>query len=179
MIPHDNVLRVTIRHVGDYTTAIADLQPGKRVLVSGPYGRFTHEIARTDKRLFIAGGVGITPIRSMIDEALAQKRDCVLVYGNRSPDDVVFKKELKQFAKKGLKIINVFSDPPKNYKGETGYVDAERIRRLVPDFADRDIYLCGPPPMMAGIIEELSVDGEEPLNLHYERFALHADANRR
>jgi ferredoxin-NADP reductase len=86
---------------------------------------------------------------------------------------VVFKQELAKFVKKGLKIIDVFSEAPKNYRGETGYVDAERIRRLVPDHQERDIYLCGPPPMMLGIIDGLSEGGEAPANLHYERFALH------
>jgi ferredoxin-NADP reductase len=173
MIPHDNRLRVTIRHVGDYTTAIASLQPGKRVLVSGPYGRFTREIAHFDKRLFVAGGVGITPIRSLIEEALAEKRGCVLIYGNRAPNDVVFKQELAALTEKGLKIIDVFSEAPKSYHGEIGYVDAERIKRLSPDYAERDIYLCGPPPMMLGIIDGMSEGGEAPPNLHYERFALH------
>jgi predicted ferric reductase len=173
MIPHDNILRLTIRHVGDYTNAIAKLKPGKYVLVSGPFGRFTREIAQTNKRLFVAGGVGITPIRSLIEEALAQKLDCALIYGNKSPDDIVFRSELDGLAKKGLKITHVFSDAPRSYRGEIGYVDAGRIAQLAPDFAERDIYLCGPPPMMAGIIDGLSAGGEVPANLHYERFALH------
>ncbi len=172
-IPHDNLLRLTIRHVGDYTTDIAGLVPGKYVLVSGPFGRFTRDIAATDKRLFVAGGVGVTPIRSLAEEALKQKLDCTLIYGNKSPDDVVFKSELDDLAKKGLKVIHVFSEAPKKYRGEIGYVDVERIKRLVPDFAERDIYLCGPPPMMAGIIDKLSATDIDLDRLHYERFALH------
>jgi len=172
-IPHDNMLRLTIRHVGDYTTRVADLQPGKYVLVSGPFGRFTREIAVTNKRLFIAGGVGITPVRSLAEESVSQKIDSVLIYGNKSPDDVVFKSELDTLARKGLKITHVFSDAPKNYHGETGYVDLEHIARLVPDYLERDIYLCGPPLMMAGIIDSLHAAGVDSNRLHYERFALH------
>ena len=172
-IPHDNLIRLTIRHVGDYTSAIAGLQPGKYVLISGPLGRFTRDIALTNKRLFIAGGSGITPIRSLAQEALAQKKDSVLIYGNKAPNDVVFKAELDQLAKKGLKVTHVFSDAPKSRTGETGYVDVARIAKLCPDFRERDIYLCGPPPMMAGIIDGLKALDFDLEKLHYERFALH------
>jgi len=169
-IPHDDRLRLTIRNVGDYTAAIAKLRPGARVLVSGPYGRFTREVARTDKRLFIAGGVGITPLRSLAEEALAAGQDCVLVYGNRLPDDVPLQAELAQLK---LPTHHVYSDV--KVRGSAhGYVDAGLIRRLVPDFKHRDVYLCGPPPMMTGIIDGLLAAGLDPAQLHYERFALHA-----
>jgi predicted ferric reductase len=172
-IPHDDMLRLTIRHVGDYTNAVAALKPGTRVLVSGPYGRFTREVAQTGKRLFIAGGVGITPLRSMIEEATAENIDCVLLYANRTPADVVFKEELTAMAGKSLKIIEVFSDPPKGYRGHQGYVSGALAAQLVPDIMERDIYICGPPPMMEGLLNDFK-DSEVPAEqVHYERFALH------
>ncbi|MFI5212833.1 MAG: hypothetical protein ACHQTE_02635, partial [Candidatus Saccharimonadales bacterium] len=172
-IPHDNLIRLTIRHVGDYTTMIAGLTPGKRVLVSGPFGRFTRDVAVTNKRLFIAGGVGITPIRPLAEQALDQKVDSILIYGNRTTDDVVFKDELDELAKAGLQLHYVFSNPAKNYHGEIGYVDSARIKKLVPDFKKRDIYLCGPPAMMNAIVADLTAIGITTSQLHYERFSLH------
>ena len=172
-VPYNDEFRLTIRNSGDYTSTISSLKPGARVLVSGPFGRFTSDIAITNKRLFIAGGVGITPLRTMLTEALATKKDCVLLYGNRTTNDVIFKEELTRLEKLGLKIIHVFSDPPKGFSGETGYVDGPRIERLVPDFASRDIYVCGPPAMMDGVIEAMTKTALPHDQLHYERFSLH------
>jgi predicted ferric reductase len=173
MIPHDGQLRLTIRNVGDYTSMIAKLKPGKRILLSGPFGRFTKELAKTDKRLFIAGGVGITPLRSLAEEAMDSNIPSKLIYGNREPDDVVFETELAELSKQGLEITPVFSAAPAGFKGETGYVNGALIKRLVPDYQQRDIYLCGPPPMMEGIIKELVSAGLATDRLHFERFALH------
>ena len=173
-VPYDDEFRLTIRNSGDYTSTISTLKPGSRVLVSGPFGRFTSEIAVTKKRLFIAGGVGITPLRTLITEALAAKQDCVLLYGNRSTDDVVFQKELTRLEKVGLKIHFVYSDPPKGFSGETGYIDGPLIERLVPDFVTRDIYLCGPPPMMDSVIAAMEATKLPHDQLHYERFSLHS-----
>jgi predicted ferric reductase len=172
-IPHDGLARLTIRHVGDYTNAIAGLKAGALVLVSGPYGRFTRDVAQTDKRLFIAGGVGITPLRSMIEEAVAQKIDSVLIYANRNPEDVVFMAELAALAGKHLKIIEVFSEPPKHYRGYTGYVNGELVTKLVADAAERDIYICGPPPMMEGLLQDFAAAALPSEQIHFERFALH------
>ncbi len=172
-IPNNGEIRLTIRHVGDYTNKIAALPAGTRVVVSGPLGRFTDEVAQTNKRLFVAGGVGITPIRTLIEQAVATKKQSVLVYANRTPDDVVFAAELHALEGKYLKIIEVFSEAPTNYRGETGYVDGQLLRKLVPDMATRDIYVCGPPPMMENILNDLAQQEINPEQIHYERFALH------
>lgn len=172
MIPHGDRLRLTIRAVGDYTAAIRRLKPGTSVLLSGPFGRFTQELAQTDKRLFVAGGVGITPLRSLAEESVTNGQDSVLVYGNKTPDDVPLKSELDALGKQGLKLHYVYSEA--SVKGSAhGFVDAERLLQLVPDIQRRDIYLCGPPPMMASLVHDLLKCGVQPERLHYERFSLH------
>lgn len=176
-IPHDDLIRLTIRHVGDFTNEVAGLKPGTRVMLSGPFGRFTGAIAQTDKRLFVAGGVGITPIRSMIEEAIRNKLDVVLLYANRTPDDVVFANELSQLSDsdKNFKIINIFSDPPKGYQGQIGYIDTPSLIRNVPDFAGRDVYICGPPPMMVPLLAGLAATDIDNSQVHFERFALRGE----
>ena len=149
------------------------MKVGTPVLLSGPFGRFTADVALTEKRLFIAGGVGITPIRTLIEEALGQEKDSVLLYANRNEDDVIFMKELAALKQKGLKLVPVFSSPSAGFKGETGYVDGERIKRLVPDFIERDVYICGPQPMMDGVVADLRLSELPDEQLHFERFALH------
>jgi predicted ferric reductase len=172
-IPENDEFRLTIRHSGDFTNTVDKLKPGSWVLASGPFGRFTSELAVTNKRLFVAGGVGITPLGALIKEAIAQNKDSRLIYGNRTPDDVVFDHDLHKFGPDKLPITNVYSDPPESYPGVSGYVTAELIEREVPDFKNRDVYVCGPPPMMEGIIDELLASGLPPNQLHFERFQLH------
>lgn len=170
-IPHDSLVRLTIRHVGDFTSSVSNLKPSTRVLVSGPYGRFTKDLAQTSKRLFIAGGVGITPIRSLAEEAVSASVDSILVYANRTPNDVVLKKELSGL--KGLRIVEVFSDPPAKFSGQTGFVTSKLLAQAAPDITERDIYLCGPPAMMEAVVAELRQLQVPSKQIHFERFALH------
>ena len=172
-VPENNTFRLTIKNIGDYTSVIPELKVGTKVLVSGPFGRFTSDVAQTDKRLFLAGGVGITPVRTLIEEALAAGKDCVLLYANRNQNDVIFMGELGDLKQKGLKLVSVFSNPAPNFKGESGYIDSERIQRLVPNFAEHDVYVCGPQLMMDGIVTALRNTNLPADQLHFERFALH------
>ena len=174
-LPNGQHIRLTIRQLGDFTQSVPTIAPGTKVWVSGPYGAFTHEQQQTQKVLYIAGGIGITPIRSMIEERAAQgKKDtAVMLYGNRSLEDTALMSELQPLAASiNMSIYNVLSDQ-KDYAGETGFIDKEKIARLVPDAAERDVFLCGPPPMMAGIKKALDELGVPASQVHYERFALH------
>lgn len=174
-IPKDNVLRLTIRKVGDYTTDIVNLKPGARVVLAGPFGRFTKDVAVTSKRLFVAGGVGITPIRSMAEEATNLGIDSVVLYASRTPEDTPFKKELDELSRTSshLKVFYIYSDAPNNFKGLRGRLDGSIIVDLVPDFAKRDVYICGPPPMMMSLVSDLQNINFSPEQLHYELFRLH------
>lgn len=168
-------LRLTIRQLGDFTNMIPQLKPGTKVWVSGPFGAFTHDLQRTNKLLYIAGGIGITPIYSMIQDQAARGEtgNAIMLYGNRTEQDTIFLKELTALSKQiQMPLYNVLSDQ-KSYKGETGFIDKEKIARLVPDVALRDVFLCGPPPMMAGIRVMLRELGVPDTYIHYERFALH------
>lgn len=171
----ENTLRLTIRKVGDYTIEVASLKPGAQVMVSGPFGRFTREVAVTSKRLFIAGGVGITPIRAMADEAVTLGTDSTLLYASRTPEDTPLKQEIDELSRGNphLKVTYIYSDAPQDGKVLHGRVDAAMIEQLVPDFTERDVYLCGPPPMMSAIITDLTGRNLKPQQLHYERFSLH------
>jgi predicted ferric reductase len=170
----DDQIRLTIREVGDYTADIKNLQPGTRVALSGPFGRFTEDVAQTSKRLYVAGGVGITPIRGLVESAAVANQESVLYYANRNSDDIVFEKEIAQLENDGVTVYRVFSDPPKGTGTHIGgYVSAELIAELTPDFRDRDIYICGPPPMMTSLVAGLTTAGVPENQLHYEVFSLH------
>lgn len=169
--PKDNLLRLTIKNVGDFTSEISQVKKGTPILIDGPLGTFTSKTAIKNKFLFIAGGVGITPIRALIEELSALKKDIVLLYSNKT-NDIVFKKELDELASKNKFIIYYVITEDPIYKGEKGRIDEDKIKRLVPDFLQRDIYLCGPEGMMEGLVKTLQKMGIKHESIHYERFSL-------
>jgi predicted ferric reductase len=175
-LPDGETIRLTIRQLGDFTNEVPNILPGTKVAVSGPFGAFTHQKRETQKILYIAGGIGITPIRSMIEQqvALDERGNSVLLYGNRTEADTIFLQELHELGSKiAMPIHNVLSEQ-KGFKGENGFVDQEKISRLVPDVRERDVFLCGPPPMMAAIVKQLKELGVPESQIHYERFSLHS-----
>ena len=180
-VPDGKQIRLTIKQLGDFTRKIPALPIGTRVLIDGPHGVFTARHAGLAdpsgpprKVLMIAGGIGITPIRSLSEELIKYRHDVILLYAVRNRALLVFEKELEKLAGKSggcLKVVPVLSSEP-TWAGEKGYVDRERILRLAPDVLDREVFLCGPPPMMRIIRALLHSMGVPRSRIHYERFAL-------
>jgi len=160
-------IRLSIKAVGDYTSLTHKLNPGTKVLLEGPFGRFTEKVAKKDKYLFIAGGIGITPIRSMIEYLSPKKKDMILLYANKTAKDIAFKDELQKLPARHVDILSI--EPESGF--EKGYIDEEKIKRLSPDFIDRDIYVCGPPPMTDSILLILKKIGVPASQIHFEKFA--------
>lgn len=163
-------IRFTMKALGDHTKRLDELRPGTRVILDGPLGLFIEETSRNEKLLFIAGGIGITPIRSIIGDSSGRRRDMVLLYAVRCLDDIAFRSEFEELQKlHPFPVHYIISTPTSEY--ESGYLDREKLTRLVPDFLERDVYLCGPPPMMDTTIASLRGLGLKNLNLHYEKFS--------
>lgn len=172
--PDGKRLRLTIKPVGDFTRRVSAIPPGTSVIVDGPHGIFTARRCRSPKALLIAGGIGITPVRAVAEELLAAGRGIVLLYANRNRRGIVFREELDALAAGAagrLRVVHVLSDDPE-WEGEKGRLDRARIARLVPDAAERDVYLCGPPPMMKAVRRELSALGVPLRRVYDERFSL-------
>jgi len=165
-------LRLTIKQLGDYTRQIPQLKPGTRVIIDGPHGIFTARRSASSKALLIAGGIGITPLRAIADDLLEAGRDLLLLYANRNEAGLVFRVEFEALAKTfptQFRVICVMSHDPA-WQGEKGLLDADTITRLVSDLKERDVYLCGPPPMMKTVRSFLRKKGSN--GLFYERFSL-------
>ncbi|MEW6617333.1 MAG: ferric reductase-like transmembrane domain-containing protein [Patescibacteria group bacterium] len=167
--PNGTFIRITVKSLGDFSEKISRIPIGTPVLIDGPHGIFTHKVSEEKKVLHIAGGIGITPIRSLI-EYFSGKKDEVLLWGNREEKDIIFKEELNSFLKDGFRVYHVLSNDEK-WNGEKGFIDKEKILRLVPDVKERDIYLCGPSPMMKGVLDALKEIGIPRRRVHYERFS--------
>ena len=165
-------IRFTIKNAGDYTSKITTLQPGTKVLVDGPLGLFVEQRAEREKYLLIAGGIGITPLRSMVESLIARgKTDIVLVVSAKTEADLVFRDEIRsmQAANPSIVVHYLLSTPTAGY--ESGRLDKEKIVRLVPDFFTREVFLCGPPPMMKSTAQNLKEIGFNARHVHFEQFA--------
>lgn len=164
-------IRLTIKNVGGYTSKIASVKTGTRVIVDGPLGLFVGKTARRGKYLFLAGGIGITPLRSMLESLAREQKDIVLMTTAKTADSFIFRKEIDQLQQIDpfIKVHYIVSAPEPGY--ETGRIDKEKIIRLVPDFFSREVFLCGPAPMMASVVQNLSEIGFDKKNVHFENFA--------
>ena len=165
--PTGKQLRLSIKKSGDFTSKIDTLKPGTRVMIDGPFGIFTERIAKTKKYLFIAGGIGITPLNALIESLSPREADMILLYGNRYEQDATF---IHDLSKLNVRVHHFLSQ--EQIRGhETGFIDKEKIVRLAPDFLERDIYICGPPPMMDGLVDLFTNTLNVPKQqIHFERF---------
>jgi len=172
MMPNGRELRITAKEVGDFTGQMKHLKQGTKIIIDGPYGVFTNLFAVSEKVLLVAGGIGITPIRSLMEDMLAHGKDVVLLYANKTEKDIIFKKELDDLKiKYPARVVHVLSHDAK-YKGERGYIDEEKIKRIVPDAASREVFVCGPKPMMDAIVALAQKIGIQKSKIHFEKFSL-------
>lgn len=171
--PNDKHLRLTPKAVGDYTAKLQHVRPGTKAVVSGPLGRFT--LARsgdTKKVLLVAGGIGITPLRAMIGDELASQKDIVLLYSAKRKADLAFVEEFNKLQKtRQLQVKYILSDE-KLPGFEHGMLDQARLAKLVPDIAQRQLFVCGPPSMMDAVSGAARQLGMPQVAIHSERFSL-------
>jgi predicted ferric reductase len=161
-------LRITVKALGDHTAKLGRIRVGTRVLAEGPFGVFTAAARVREKTLLIAGGIGITPVRALLEELHG---DVVVLYRVVSSAEVVFREELDRLAAaSGGRIEYVVGDhrDPR----ARGLLSARHLQELVPDLAERDVYVCGPPGLVDRIVPDLRRAGVPHRQLHVERFAL-------
>jgi predicted ferric reductase len=171
----DDRVDMTIRNLGDFTSTIGRVPVGRRVYLDGPYGTFALGRNLADTYVLIAGGVGITPMMSIL-RTLADRgdsRQVVLLYGNRDWDSVTFREELDALVPRlNLTVVNVLSSPPEGWTGECGYIDAEVFRRhLSPPYSDHEYFICGPDVMMDAIEAALGALHVPMSRYHSERYS--------
>lgn len=155
-------LEFGIRKVGKVTGAIHELKVGDTLWLRGPFGN-SFDLRRAEKRdiIFIAGGIGILPLRSLINLALMKGSDfrrLFLVYGAKRPSELLFLDEISHWKNKGLEVILTVDRGDESWKGNVGLV-TEHIGKINTDFKIAFAYVCGPEVMMENTIKELSMRG--------------------
>ncbi|MEU2271627.1 ferredoxin reductase family protein [Streptomyces olindensis] len=162
--PDGRTLRLTAKRAGDGSAALRHLKVGTRVFAEGPYGAFTTLHRTRPDALLIAGGVGVTPIRALLEELHGH---AVVIYRVSTDGDAVLYDELRELAVAKGAELHLVTGPPVPDRLAPG-----ELARLVPDIAERDVYLCGPPPMMNAVLGSLRELGVPKPQVHFERFSL-------
>ncbi|MFF4709000.1 ferredoxin reductase family protein [Streptomyces sp. NPDC001288] len=162
--PDGRTLRLTAKAVGDGSAALRHLKPGTRVFAEGPYGAFTALHRRRTDSLLIAGGVGVTPVRALLEDLDGH---AVVIYRVAAERDAVLLGELRDLAAAKGAELHLVTGPPVPDR-----LAPRELARLVPDIADRDVFLCGPPPMMNAVLRTLDDLGVPKPQIHFERFGL-------
>jgi predicted ferric reductase len=171
----DGSVAMTIKAVGDFTSTISDVEVGTKAWVDGPHGVFSPDRNEGPGFVLIGGGVGITPLMSILRTMAARddRRPVLLIAGNPSLEDVTFLEEIEALTERlDLRVVHVLARPDPDWAGERGFVDVEVLRRHLPPRAERQQYfMCGPPPMLDALEEALGDDLGVPTDhIHTERF---------
>ncbi|MFC4033402.1 ferric reductase-like transmembrane domain-containing protein [Streptomyces polygonati] len=167
--PRPDLLRITVKAVGGHSAALARLRPGTRIWAEGPYGALTADRRTRQKVLLLAGGVGVTPLRALFESLPARPGDLTLIYRARTPDDLALRGELDSIARsRGARLHYLLNQAD----GRSPRLTPDLLRGAVPDVAQHDVYLCGPPGMARASYEALRSAGVPARHIHYESFEL-------
>ncbi|MGW1268452.1 ferredoxin reductase family protein [Streptomyces sp. NPDC002491] len=164
--PRPDLLRITVKALGDHSAAVALLRPGTRVWAEGPYGALTADRRTTQKSLLIAGGVGITPLRALFETLPG---DVTLLYRARTAEDLALGGELEAVAAwRGAKVLYALNGP----HGRRPDLTARSLCAAVPDLDAHDVYLCGPHGFARDLYELLRAARVPDRRIHHESFEL-------
>ena len=165
----------SIKSLGDFTSRIKDIRVGETAWIDAPYGTFSiDDQPAASSYAFVAGGVGIAPIMSML-RTLADRRDTrplVLFFGNRVWDRIAFREELERLQSElNLQGVHVLLEPPPEWNGERGFVSEDVLRRHLPlQPSGVQCFICGPTPMTTSVERSFAALGVPAANVHSEIF---------
>lgn len=164
-LPRPPHVRLTVKALGDQSSAIAHLKPGTRVAIEGPYGAFTHHVRSKEGVALIGAGVGITPLRALLED-LPASVDVIVIMRANTTEDLVHRDEITVLVEqRGGRVHEVIGPHP-----EVRF-DAGALRHLIPDLAERDVYVCGPGGFSDAIVSAARRLGVPNHRIHHEAFA--------
>ena len=167
----------TIKESGDFTSTMGRTKPGDSATEYGPFGRFSYVLHKKENDLvFIAGGIGLTPLMSMLRymKATNDRRSVILLYANKTERDILFREELNRLATGGtprLKVIHILSQPGAGWTGPRGHIDPESLERHCGSMADKAFYVCGPAGLRDSVVSMLQDKGVRDSRIHLEVFS--------
>jgi predicted ferric reductase len=174
---HDGTIAFTIKQLGDWSSGVVpNIEPGTRAWVDGPHGVFTIDREEGAGYVLIGGGVGITPLYSMLQalETRGDVRPVYMFHAANDFDDLTFREELAAMAERmpSLTLVTVLLRAGEDWEGERGFVNADILTRYLPPSLYRrfQYLICGPGPLMDAMEEILPEIGVPADRIHTERF---------
>ncbi|GLZ32849.1 oxidoreductase [Lentzea sp. NBRC 105346] len=167
--PNGRYLRLTAKALGEGSRSLRDIKVGTRVFAEGPYGAFTTMHQTKPNALLIAGGVGVTPVRALLEEIQGH---VVVLYRVNDPKDAVLLREIQEIAQRKGAVLRLVTGSSKVLTPNGPLLGARNLAALAPDVKDRDVFVCGPPAMTDAVLEALTEIGVPANQVHAERFAL-------
>jgi predicted ferric reductase len=162
----ETTLRLTVKALGDGTRDLQKLAVGTWVIAEGPYGAITSARRTHGDVLLIAGGVGITPMRALFETLPLQPGDdLLLLYRASNADELLFREELDEIATRRSARVKYLLGKHRQV------LSAPALEAAVPNLAERDVYMCGPPKLTSALRKALRAAGLPPSQLHEERFS--------
>jgi len=169
-------LDFTIKALGDFTKRTRKIPTGTLAYIDGPHGVFTSDREEGPGFVFIAGGIGITPIMSMLNTFVDREdvRPIILIYGSKKWEDVTFREEIEAIKEKlNLKVVHVLEEPPQDWTGHSGFITEDLLAEHLPEEKLRyEYFVCGPEKMMEVTLEALRAEGVSLENINMEKFNL-------
>jgi predicted ferric reductase len=166
--PNGRSLRLTAKGIGATSAGLRDLPVGARVFAEGPYGAFTLAGRVRTATLLIAGGIGVTPIRALLEDP-ELGRDVIVVYRVRSGADAVLLGEMRNLARERGARLHLITGPT---SAANQPFHPENLLRLVPDITTRDVYVCGPAALTGAVLDSLRRLKVPSRQVHAELFRL-------
>lgn len=164
-LPRSGLIRLTVKDLGDHSRSIGTLPIGTRVIIEGPYGAFTRRAVTRDRVLLVGAGVGVTPIRSLL-EHLDPSVDVNLILRATADDEIVFRREFESLMDRRPGRVTILVGSRRKFP-----LDHRQLAELVPDIASRDVFVCGPEHLSQRLIASARVLGVPERNIHCEQFA--------
>ena len=162
--PSGDLLRITVKDLGDHSSGLAQLRRGTRVAIEGPYGTFTPDTAERDRLLLVGVGVGTAPVLSLLQE-LREEADVTVLLRASTPAELVLRDEVAyEIRRRGGRLVELVG--PR----ERVRMDPAAFLELVPDVGERDVYLCGPDTLSRKLAAVLQRAGVPERHIHFESF---------
>lgn len=173
--PTRETLSVTPKELGDFTSTIKETKVGDQAFIDAPYGVFSFLNFDSPELVFIAGGIGITPIMSMLRYIYDKKinKKVTFFWGNKNESNLCFQNELEQMKKDmgNFQAVLVMSGQ-KDWDGEQGRINGKLIQKYLPDLSGKEFFICGPPPLTMAVISDLKSLDVPDKRIHHELFEL-------
>jgi ferredoxin-NADP reductase len=175
--PQSKGLRITVKTQGDGSGRLATMPPGTRVLVEGPYGRLHPGVRSRPKVTLLASGIGITPMRALMEELDHVPGELHLIYRASTDEDFVLRDDIDEVAARtGASVHYIVGrrarHRPQTWLPENGshLGEAEALLHLVPDLAEHEVFICGADAWMDAARDAVLEAGVPSGHVHLERF---------